>query len=326
MPPDRRGKTVFQIVLRWLPLALGALILLGVIFSAKRLSEEREFVRLLREIKPGWLLVALALQSCTYVAQSAIWRSVLAKGGSEISRTRAFKLSLAKLFVDQTVPSAGISGTVVIANALEKSGVVQSVVLAAAVINVISYHSAFLLSLAVALAVAAVRGHASTLIFSLAILFVLFAAAVIWLLLVFSARVENVPAHSTAAKPSHLRKLLKILRAADIQLVHDAALLAKAVACQLAIVLCDASTIWVLILGLGSMASPSGVFASYILSTLFRNFTFVPGGLGTFEAASVVTLNLIGVSIPVALSATLLFRFLSFWLPMLPGLIFSRRI
>ena len=43
------------------------------------------------------------------------------------------------------------------------------------------------------------------------------------------------------------------------------------------------------------------------------------------EAASVLTLRMIGVAIPVALSATLLFRGLTFWLPMLPGYWFSRR-
>jgi hypothetical protein len=44
------------------------------------------------------------------------------------------------------------------------------------------------------------------------------------------------------------------------------------------------------------------------------------GGLGAFEAASVLTLKVAGVS----LAATLLFRGLSFWLPMVPGLVFSR--
>jgi P-type Mg2+ transporter len=50
----------------------------------------------------------------------------------------------------------------------------------------------------------------------------------------------------------------------------------------------------------------------------------VPGGLGIFEAASVLTLRLIGVELSVALSATLLFRGLSFWLPLVPGFWFSR--
>ena len=37
-----------------------------------------------------------------------------------------------------------------------------------------------------------------------------------------------------------------------------------------------------------------------------------------------MTLRIAGVPIAVALAATLLFRGLSFWLPMVPGLVFSR--
>jgi Mg2+-importing ATPase len=51
----------------------------------------------------------------------------------------------------------------------------------------------------------------------------------------------------------------------------------------------------------------------------------VPGGLGVFEAVSVATLKLIGVSVAAGLAATLLFRGFSFWLPMMPGLILARR-
>jgi uncharacterized membrane protein YbhN (UPF0104 family) len=96
-------------------------------------------------------------------------------------------------------------------------------------------------------------------------------------------------------------------------------------ACQAAILLVDAGTLWVLIAALGATAAPAGVFASFMISTLFRIVGFVPGGLGVFEAASVLTLKVIGVGLPVALAGTLLFRGLSFWLPMLPGLWFARR-
>jgi len=38
-----------------------------------------------------------------------------------------------------------------------------------------------------------------------------------------------------------------------------------------------------------------------------------------FEATSVLMPRMVGIDVAVALSATLLFRGLSFWLPMLPG-------
>jgi Mg2+-importing ATPase len=56
------------------------------------------------------------------------------------------------------------------------------------------------------------------------------------------------------------------------------------------------------------------------------DYSIMPGGLGTFETASVMSLKSIGLPLPVGLSATLLFRGLSFWLPMIPGLFCSRHL
>lgn len=118
---------------------------------------------------------------------------------------------------------------------------------------------------------------------------------------------------------------MALLGEADPTLARRLPLITKSSLLHFAIVLLDVTTIWVLIFSLGEVASPAGVFASFMVSTLFRTISIVPGGLGIFEAASVMTLKLVGVSVPGALAATLLFRGLSFWLPMVPGLIFSRR-
>jgi uncharacterized protein (TIRG00374 family) len=95
---------------------------------------------------------------------------------------------------------------------------------------------------------------------------------------------------------------------------------------QGAIVVCDAATVWMLILAMGVTASVGGVFAAFMIASLFRTVGIVPGGLGTFEATSVLMLRAVGVETAAALSATLLFRGLSFWLPMLPGYWCSRRV
>ena len=51
----------------------------------------------------------------------------------------------------------------------------------------------------------------------------------------------------------------------------------------------------------------------------------IPLGLGTFEAACVGMLSLLGIAIESALAAMLLLRRLTFWLPMVPGLWLARR-
>lgn len=127
------------------------------------------------------------------------------------------------------------------------------------------------------------------------------------------------------ARLGPVRTALDFIRDADRGLARNPRLLLAACAFHLTIIFCDATSVWVLIRSLGTQGSPSGVFAGFMISSLLRTVGFVPGGLGTFEAASVVTLRMVGVPLAVALAATLLFRGLSFWLPMLPGLWLSGR-
>jgi P-type Mg2+ transporter len=61
-----------------------------------------------------------------------------------------------------------------------------------------------------------------------------------------------------------------------------------------------------------------------MIANLVRTISFIPGGLGTFEGAVVLMLKAGGTSVAAALSAALLFRGLTFFVPMVPGLWFSR--
>ena len=51
----------------------------------------------------------------------------------------------------------------------------------------------------------------------------------------------------------------------------------------------------------------------------------IPLSLGTFEATCVAVLDLLGIPVAPALTATLLFRGFTMWLPMLPGMWLARR-
>jgi uncharacterized membrane protein YbhN (UPF0104 family) len=83
-------------------LALGALILVVV-----RVGELERFVQLARGAEPEWLLLALALQLATYACTASVWRSSLAGAGAPYSLRSLIPLSLAKVFIDQLLPSAG---------------------------------------------------------------------------------------------------------------------------------------------------------------------------------------------------------------------------
>ena len=147
----------------WLSWLLGAALLGAVIAGALHFSEGQAFVRLAQGAQPWWLLVAALLQAGTYLAQGAIWRRVSHAAGCRLSRKAAFALSLAKLFADQALPSAGLSSSILIANALEQRDVPPAAVRASVVINIASYHLAYVIALAVALVIMAWRNEANAL-------------------------------------------------------------------------------------------------------------------------------------------------------------------
>lgn len=308
--------------LRWFSWIFGFAVLAAVIIAALHFSEERELVRITENAQPWWLAIALVLQVGTYLAQGETWRVVTRAGKFSVPLSAAFKLSLAKLFIDQAIPSAGISGTVVVARALEQRGVSRAVVMAAVVVDSVSYYAAYVLTLALALLITVVGGHASPLIVAASLFFVVFSVVLTAAALVLSGRSSVGP--KWFKRVPLLKHAMALLGQADPKLARSLPLIFKSGLFQLAIVVLDAATVWVLIRSLGTAASATGVFASFMISTLLRTIGIVPGGLGTFEAASVVTLKLAGVPVAVALAATLLFRGLSFWLPMVPGLVFSR--
>jgi len=296
-----------------------------VLATALHLSDSREFVVLAERGAPWWLALAVILQGATYVAQGQIWRDVAHAADARLTASAAFELSLAKLFADQALPSAGISGSLLVARALRARGLGERAVNAAVLLNIASYHVAYVIALAIALAILVARGHANATIVIASILFVLFAVGMTAATTLLPGRAESHISRRLQQFGA-ARRLLEFINAADPSLVRRTSLLRSTTLLQVAIVACDASTMWSLMQSIGVSTPMEAVFASFMVSSLVRTLGVVPGGLGTFEATSVLMLTVTGASVAQALSATLLFRGLSFWLPMIPGLWASRRI
>ena len=312
-------------VARWFPWLLGAAALAAVVLVVLHSTDERAFVALLEQARPWWLIWALGLQAATYVAQAEVWRIVLHRAGTHLPFGIACRLSLAKLFVDQALPSMGVSGAVVVTQALEARGQTESTVMATVAVDIASYFAAYVLCLAVALAILIGKGHASALVLAVAALFFVFGTSLAIAVLSLSGRVP-APGRPVCSRCPASAVPSRCCSRRNRAWLANPSVLARSTVLQLLIAVLDAATIWVLVRALGTDASPGAVFASFMISSLLRTFGFMPGGLGVFEAASVATLALAGIPVAVGLSATLLFRGLSFWLPMLPGLVFSRRL
>jgi len=309
----------------WLSWLLGAAVFGVVVIVVLRFSDAQEFLRLLQRIEPGWLLAAALAQAATYYCETQVWRGVSVAAGTAIAFRTAYQLSVAKLFVDQAVPTGGLSGTLVYVEGLRRAGIERRVAFSGVVVDAFSYYCAYAICVAVALVVAASQDSLNGPLAAIATVFAMLSTAFA-LAVLMQFGLQRGPLRSALERLRPIGRALKILQEIDPKLAHNPRVLLRACLWQIGIQLLDALSLWLLLLALGAWVDLHSVFTSYMFSALFRTLSFSPGGLGTFEAAAVMILRSSGVPIETAFAATVLFRGLNFWLPMLPGMWCARRV
>jgi uncharacterized protein (TIRG00374 family) len=248
---------------------------------------------------------------------------VLTRTGARLPLRDLAKLVLAKLFMDQAVPTAGLGGTFLIVRGLQQHGVSRPVAIAAMIVDALAYFAAYLVAVGTTLAIIWRYHHLSRVLVGLAALVVLLAvfvpAAVLWLI-----------GESDGRTPAWLRRfrrvevLVSTIAGSARDLVRDWQLLATAAVLKLSVFVLDAATLLAMLYAVGQGAGPGVAFASFVVATMAATVGPIPGGLGTFEGTSIAMLTLFDVRIEAALEATLLLRGFTFWLPMLPGLWVTR--
>jgi len=308
-------------LLRWLP---GTIVLAVLAFWAFRAVEWDRFMDLLRHAEPAWLLVAAVLQVGTYVCAAGVLHRGIKASDARQSLRSLIPLGLAKLFIDQVVPTGGVGGSVLVVRALQRRGVSLGVATASVVVSTLAFYLAYAAAVAAAIGILWVRkGHLHPAVLLLVTFFACYATvipiAILWLVYGRTHQlpkwVQRVPGLDAARQDlaetpdSALRRPLLFLEAGAL---------------QLAIILLDAATLLVLIESLGRHAEFSTLFVSFVLASMAGTISLLPGGLGSFEAASVAALRSLGVPLEVSLTGTFLLRGFTLWLPMIPGVWFAR--
>ncbi|MBI4503151.1 MAG: flippase-like domain-containing protein [Gemmatimonadetes bacterium] len=301
----------------------GVLLLLVVFALVAHLSQGRQFAELLKHARPGWLAVAIALQGATYLCAAGVWYRALVRQGHDTPLGKLFTLGLAKVFVDQAVPSGGISGTVLVARALRRRGLPNKSAVNTVLAGLIAFYIAYALAVASALLILWINGGVSKVVFSAAAAFSVVVAAV-------PATILWMTRRSQKHFPAWLRRigLLKNFLAAlnePSRVLRDPRFLIEATALQLGVIILDAATIGVLLYAVGSEALPSAVFAAFTMASAVATVSPIPSGLGTFDGTLIALLRAFRVPLEAALAATILFRGFALVLPMLPGFLLARR-
>jgi uncharacterized protein (TIRG00374 family) len=302
----------------------GFLALAAVVAFAAWHGEEKRFEAIVRQAAPAWLLAAVALQAGTYVLTAATWRRVLVWAGEPRPLRSLVSLGLAKLFTDQAIPSGGVSGSMLVVSTLRRRGVSAPAAIATVLVSLVAYYAAYTVALAITLVILWLLGDLSATVVALTALLLLLAIGVTLSIRRIAQRGAGPLPRWVAALPI-AGAFLERLGEAPPEVLRDRHLLAHTAGLQLAVFASDAATLWTMLRAVGWLADPAVVFAAFVIASVAGTIGIVPGGLGTFEAACVGMLHAVGVPVTDALTATLLQRGFTFWLPMLPGLWLARR-
>jgi glycosyltransferase 2 family protein len=315
---------VRMFVSSWRSWLLAALLIGGVVIAALHWGDVKAFGKLLTTAKPLWLVVAFALQLSTYVGLAAQWWLVLRKGRTPEEGSDLLRLTFAKHFADQVVPTAGLSGNVLVVDRLVSLGVPRPNAVAALLLQIIAYYISYALGALWVLVVLWWKSRSSLLLTGAVLAFLVVALGIPWVTLWLHRRgQERLP--RWVARWSKASNFFKLVGEAPRELVRDRPLIAWLSLLNLLVFVADAATMQACVLALGVHAPLSAGYAAFMMASIAVILGPIPMGLGSFEAVSIAMLRLFGVPFEAALSATLLFRGFTLWLPLIPGGLLLRK-
>ena len=303
---------------------LGILILIALILVVLKLGEIRNFLRLAQQARPQWLVAAVLLQILTYVSVASAWRATLTRTGHPVPLARLVPLGLGKLFTDQAIPSAGMSGNILVARGLSRRGVPANLIMAALLVSILGYYIAYLIMVLMTLSILKAHYQVHPALLSafsgLAVLAIGIPTLIVWL-----KRRSSRPLPRIFQRLHFSDFLMRVISEVPSGILRDPVLLLKNTFFEAGVFLLDVLTLWVVLFSIGHTVPVSVPFICFIAASVAGTVSPFPVGLGTFEAVAVGTMGMLGVQIEVALTATLLLRGFTFWLPMLPGLLFAQK-
>ncbi|WP_395336685.1 lysylphosphatidylglycerol synthase transmembrane domain-containing protein [Novosphingobium sp. BL-8H] len=309
----------------WRSWFFGIVVIAALVGTVAHWGEVTAFGTLIHQARPGWLGLAIAFQISTYASLALGWSQVLAAAGTPRKLAELMRIAITKLFADQVLPSAGMGGNVLLVDQLRGIGVARGAAVAALLISMIGFYAAYAFFAVVMLALLWRHDHATPIVAGLVTVFLCVAVAIPGLALWLRDKGSKRPPE-IVEKIGFARKLLETVAQAPDYLLRNHALLVRVTFCNAMIFLADAGTLFACLRALGTSPGFSTCFIAVIMASIVVTLGPIPLGLGTFEATSTATLHLLGVPFEAAFAGTMMFRVLTLWLPLVPGMVLMRGV
>lgn len=313
----------------WRRAVVAALGLMIVLAAALRFIRLDELWQLLIHANPWWLAGAALFKLLTPLGTAAVYQRMLALLGYRVPLRSLWLTAQVAIFVGVAAPLGPVAMSAFLLYAFRRRGVSESATALAATMDGLTYEIAFVGLALFGLAYLFNQGELSLGQIREVALFALAPVAGGMYLWGLQRDRDDLTRTLTRAQGWLARKLRRqwsaarligfiddLYRGKALLLAHPSAFL-RLLAYQFGVLLLDALTLVCALRALG-VAPPAGLIVlGYVLATFLAAITPLPGGGGTYEATLALSLARLGAPLEAALGATLIYRVLTFWLPML---------
>jgi uncharacterized protein (TIRG00374 family) len=317
-----------------------SVVLFGL--AIRYLPEIRTAGKIFEKIDMRWIIAVVFIQVLTYIIVARIYAIILKKyeDVATVGFLDLLRLSIITVFINQAVPSGSLSGNGFLIDELAKRDIPAPKAAFAIFIEILTFYVAVILLLLGSVCIYISFHQQLPIIFLtvplLGILFVTCLGTIVTL-----ATKNKVLAY-VSEKLAHIRFIHSYLKNIHFslyrifvehqkegiwkRLFENKANTCRVVALQLSVFLADAATIFFLFIGLHTPINFFIVSFGLVLTMTVAFLPISPGSLILYESSMTFFYSVLGVPLAVALVVTLLYRFLSFWLPMPIGLLLYRHL
>jgi uncharacterized protein (TIRG00374 family) len=301
------------------------LVLLAItLFVLINFAEIEQFVFLIRHVAYWPIVVAIVLQVLTYACSGGVWYFITKTYGYSLRFRDFAALSLQQLTVDQIVPAGGVAGNAFIYKRLRKLGLPNSLAMETVLIDLIAYHMVYsLMALSLVLVFWLYKDITPILAGIVSAYFLISVTVTSTILLTIFQKINNIP--KWLKNRSVVKHFLEVSSGVSPDRVLSKTLLIRTASLRAIIFILDTLTLMLVLSAIGSELGIIESFAVFIFASIAGTITLMPGGIGGFEVGSATALIVFGETFETAVAATIIFRGLALWIPMIPGLYFTKK-
>ena len=343
--------TLFGIPIPWRRIAFYAITVAGAILVYLKFAE----LRLLKDffVASNWHYIGLVvvIQFFSFFGLALNYQAVLKMKQLSVSVWELFPITFVIQFISQALPTAGISGQVFFIDYLKKYSLTLAEGIGRAILELATLYTAytvfFIISVALLFKSDAVQNSPRIIFFIYAFLIFIAICIIIFILsqkkrrdsrlhwiidyfmkLIKKSGLQNFPGIRSLIQHSEHFTMIKEQFKTTLNfqfLWRKKKLFFLACLWQWIILMTHVFTLYVIAWSLGTPIPFAVCFIAFTFSKFLSMISVVPGAPGVFEGAMTLILLSFGIDASPALTATILTRAFTFWLPMPIGWLLYRK-